>query len=82
LLSPNFQEFKQVHEHESKGMTSIDVSHEELATVNRDLAGRILTELSGNEGKFLLSVKTGSPDFGLLSISDIETFPAIRWNEA
>ncbi|MFZ2634267.1 MAG: nucleotidyl transferase AbiEii/AbiGii toxin family protein [Desulfosalsimonadaceae bacterium] len=79
LLSPNFQDFRQVYENEFKGMTSIDVSYDELATINRDLAGRVLTELSGNERKFLLSVKTGSPDFSLLSISGIETFPAIRW---
>jgi len=38
-----------------------------------------LTKLSDNEREFLLSVKTGSPDFSLLSISGIETFPAIRW---
>ncbi len=79
LLAPNFQEFRQLYETEFKGMTSIDVSYEALATINRDLAGRILTNLSDNERKFLLSVKTGSPDFGLLSISGIETFPAIRW---
>ena len=79
LLSPNFQDFRQLYESEFKGMTSIDVSYEELATINQDLAGRVLTNLSSNERKFLLTVKTGNPDFSLLSISGIESFPAIKW---
>jgi len=79
LLSPNFQDSRQLYENEFKGMTSIDVSYEELAKINRDLAGRVLKKLSANEKKFLLSVKTGNPDFSLLSISGIEDFPAINW---
>jgi len=43
------------------------------------LASLVLKKLSSNERKFLLSVKMGSPDFSLLSISGLEDFPAIRW---
>ena len=79
LLSPNLQDFRQLYENEFKGMTSIEVDSEELARINRELAGQVLKKLSSNERKFLLSVKTGSPDYSLLSISGIEDFPAIKW---
>jgi predicted nucleotidyltransferase component of viral defense system len=79
LLAPNFQDFKEVFENEFKGMASIDVRYEELETIARGLANRILSGLSGNERKFLLSVKTGKPDFSLLSLPGIESLPAIKW---
>ena len=79
LLSPNFQDFRQAYETEFKGMSSIEVSYQELAKLGKELPTLILTKLSRNERKFLLSVKMGNPDFSLLSISDLENLPAIRW---
>lgn len=79
LLSPNFQDFRQVYETEFKGMSSIDVSYEELEKIREELPSLILSKLSRNERKFLLSVKMGIPDFSLLSISGLENLPAIKW---
>ncbi len=79
LLSPNFQEFRQTYETEFKGMSSIDVGYEELEKILKELAPLILSKLSRNEREFLLSVKMGAPDFGLLSISGLENLPAIKW---
>ena len=79
LLSPNFQDFRQVYENEFKGMTMIDVSYQELEKVGKELPALILNRLSKNERKFLLSVKMGNPDFSLLSISGLENLPAIKW---
>jgi len=47
--------------------------------LNQNLASLVLKKLSSNERKFLLSVKMGSLNFSLLSISGLEDFPAIRW---
>lgn len=79
LLSPNFQDFRQAYENEFIGMTSMGISYQELEIICKDLPGLILDTLSENERKFLLSVKMGNPDFSLLSISGLESFPAIRW---
>ncbi|MCK5096988.1 MAG: hypothetical protein KAR45_02735, partial [Desulfobacteraceae bacterium] len=79
LLSPNFQDFRQAYENEFKGLSSIKVSYQELEKIGKELPTLILTKLSRDERKFLLSVKLGSPDFSLLSISGLENFPAIKW---
>ncbi|MFA5902886.1 MAG: nucleotidyl transferase AbiEii/AbiGii toxin family protein [Desulfobacula sp.] len=79
LLSPNFQDFRQVYENEFKGMSSINVSYEELEKIRNDLPSLILSKLSRNDREFLLSVKMRIPDFSLLSISGIENLPAIKW---
>ena len=79
LLSPNFQDFRQAYENEFKGMSSIEASYQELEKIGKDLPSLILSQLSRNEKKFLLSVKMGNPDFSLLSIAGLENFPAIRW---
>lgn len=79
LLSPNFQDFRQVYENEFKGMSSIDVSYEELEKIRDELPSLIISGLSENDRKFLLSVKTGNPDFSLLPIPGLENLPAIKW---
>ena len=79
LLSPNFQDFRQVYESEFKGMSSIEVSYKELEKIRKELPSLIFSKLSKNERKFLLSVKMGIPDFSLLSISGLENLPAIKW---
>ncbi|WP_299981827.1 nucleotidyl transferase AbiEii/AbiGii toxin family protein [Desulfobacula sp.] len=79
LLSPNFQAFRQAYETDFKGMSSIEVSYQELGKIRKELPSLILSKLSRNERKFLLSVKMGIPDFSLLSISGLENLPAIKW---
>ncbi len=79
LLSPNFQDFRQAYETEFKGMSSIEVSYQELGKIRKELPSLILSKLSRNERKFLLSIKMGIPDFSLLSISGLENLPAIKW---
>lgn len=79
LLSPNFQDFRQAYETEFKGMSSIEVSYKELEKIRKELPSLILSRLSRNERKFLLSVKMGTPDFSLLSILGLENLPAIKW---
>ena len=79
LLLPNFQDFRQAYENEFKGMSSIEASYQELEKIGKELPGLILSKLSENEKKFLLSVKMGNPDFSLISISGLENLPAIKW---
>ncbi len=79
LLSANFQDVRQVYETEFKGMSSIEFDYKELEKTGKELPSLILSRLSGNERKFLLSVKMGIPDFSLLSVSGLENLPAIKW---
>ena len=79
LLSPNLQDFRQSYEAEFKGMSSIEIPCQELEKIHRELPSLILSKLSMNERRFLLSVKMGIPDFSLLSMSGLENLPAIKW---
>ncbi len=79
LLCANFQDFSQAYENEFKGMTTRDVSYKELETVGKYLPGLIVEKMSDSEKDFLLSVKTGTPDFSLLSVSGAERLPGIGW---
>ncbi|MBU1340995.1 MAG: nucleotidyl transferase AbiEii/AbiGii toxin family protein [Proteobacteria bacterium] len=79
LLSPNFQDFRQAYETEFKSMSSIEVSYQALEKIRKELPSQVLSKLSRNERKFLLSVKMGIPDLSLLSISGLENLPAIKW---
>jgi len=79
LLSPNFKDFRQAYKTEFKSMSSIEVSYKELEKIRKELPSLILSKLSRNERKFLLSVKMGIPDFSLLYISGLENLPAIKW---
>ncbi len=60
-------------------MTSVDVSYQILEKTARELPDQILSRLSQTHRKFLLSVKTGNPEFGLIPVSNLENFPAIQW---
>jgi len=79
LLAPKLKKFRQIYETEFRGMTSVDISYQTLEKTARELPGQILSRLSQKDRKFLLSVKTGNPDFGLIPVSGLENLPAIKW---
>ena len=60
-------------------MTDIQVSHEELIGVLHILIGQLLEKLTNEERKFLLSIKSGSPEWSLMPIEGIDKLPAIQW---
>lgn len=79
LLEPNLKDFRQLFEQEFAGMTDEDVEHDELVAVRDRLIETIRNSMTENEKKFLLSIKQGQPDWGLMPVAGIEQLPAIQW---
>lgn len=51
----------------------------ELEAVRKALFAWVRKALTENERKFLLSIKTGKPDWNLMPFEGLERFPAIQW---
>ncbi|MFA6301767.1 MAG: nucleotidyl transferase AbiEii/AbiGii toxin family protein [Legionella sp.] len=84
LLDPKISEasqleFENTFKNEFLGMTDIPISHDELSAIRTDLPALLLSSFTDNERKFLLTLKSGSPDWSLIPTKRIETLPGIQW---
>ncbi|RQW08335.1 nucleotidyl transferase AbiEii/AbiGii toxin family protein [candidate division KSB1 bacterium] len=79
LLAPNLQDIEHVFATEFIGMTRIPVELSELVRARERLLSIISEQLSEDERRFILSIKSGEPDWDLLPIPGIERLPAIQW---
>jgi predicted nucleotidyltransferase component of viral defense system len=84
LLDPKISEasqleFENTFKNEFSGMTDTSISHDDLSAIRSDLPSLLLSSFTDNERKFLLALKSGSPDWSLLPITGIETLPGIQW---
>lgn len=78
--NPNFGNFEKIFKKEFIGMTNeASVTQEELIEIRHRLIQLILKDFTENERKFLVSLKTGLPDWSLMSIPGIDKLPAILW---
>lgn len=79
LLNPGLYDITELYQNQFAGMTRIEVSLDELMQVQRNLARSLVTALDNNEKKFLISMKSGEPDWDLLSINHLVQLPALQW---
>lgn len=79
LLDPREKELEDVFNQQFAGMALEDVTVEELVSARTELIKNIKEKLTDDEKKFLISIKTGEPDFGILEIKGVEKLPGIRW---
>ena len=84
LLEPRItetsqQEFEHTFKNEFVGMTTTFVTHEELRDIRARLPRLLLESFTENERMFLMHLKSGTPDWSLLPIDDIERLPGIQW---
>ncbi len=79
LLNPNLIDFKSTFEYEFYGMTDHPVQLEDLLHTRDDLIRKINTDLSENERRFILSVKSGEPNWNLFGLDHIKSMPAVLW---
>lgn len=78
-LNPVMKEFKSAFEGEFQGMVNEDVSYEELVNVRSILVNHINKILTRDEKDFLISFKSGDPDWNLLGLDGITNLPAVQW---
>lgn len=79
LLNPGFKDIREDYDKEFKGMSVEEVDYDELITTRERLIPLILNSLKAEEKKFIVSVKSGQPDWGLLGIEGIDKLPAVKW---
>ncbi len=79
FLSPKRVPIEQLYTHHFAGMTAHAIGLDELEATREQLFAWVRTALSENERKFLLSVKQGKPDWGLMPFEHIQQLPAVQW---
>jgi len=79
LINPNRQDQKQAFENQFSGMTSELFTYEMYEEVREQLILEINKSLSDDDKKFLLSFKKGEPQWNLITLDNLQYFPAIQW---
>lgn len=79
LLNPGLVNISETFEKEFKGMTTVDVSLQELYNVRDQLIKEISSSLTQKEKEFLISFKSLKPDWSLLDLDGIQNLPAVKW---
>ena len=79
LLNPNLKNIEQEFYSQFQGMTNIPVELTGLLDTREQLVKLINEGLTDKERHFLMSIKSGVPDWSLMDIQNIEQLPAIQW---
>lgn len=79
LLDPNRKDVRRIYENEFTGMPIQEMSYEDLIAARESLIRTLKKELTDEERTFLLSVKSGQPNWRVIGIQGIEKLPAIQW---
>ena len=80
LLSPKpINDFELLFNKQFVGMTDEPLSYDQLLPIQNKLATQLINDFSDEERRFLLSVKSGEPDWSLMPIIGIDQLPGIQW---
>lgn len=79
VLNPSKLNISDVFEKEFRNMTDRTVTLEELESVREELIGTILTSLTEEDKRFILSFKSGEPQWELHPCPHLKELPAVRW---
>ena len=79
LLRPNLKDIRATYRNNFEGMTREETSLKKLLDTRDLLIDEINKALSGRDKEFLLSFKSGDPDWELLSIKNARKLPAVQW---
>lgn len=79
LLSPRPKDIRREFASDFAGMTSNEVTVEQLESVREVLFQDLHASLDEAERRFLLSVKRIEPEWEILGLPGIERLPAIQW---
>ena len=79
LLDPIFKDVRLLFEEELVGLTHETVAYDQLVDTRQELVDTIRSGLTSNERQFLISVQSGTPQWELMELSDIDKLPALQW---
>ena len=79
MLDPNKLDISKSFNDEFSGMIKKSITIDQLYSVRDKLISKIKMNLTANEKEFLLSVKSGEPDWKKLGIGDFSHLPGVQW---
>ncbi len=79
LLNPSLTDQRNSLKNQFAGMTRELFSYEDFEKTRIDLITKIKEVLSETDKKFILSFKSGTPDWSINSFHLFQKFPSIRW---
>jgi predicted nucleotidyltransferase component of viral defense system len=82
LLDPRRKDVRRIYENEFAGMSIEELAYEDLIAARERAIETLRKELTDNEKAFLVSLKSGQPNWDVMGMKGIETLPAIQWKLA
>lgn len=78
LIDPSRKPLEKIYETDFVDMAEVPVSLEELQKTREEYI-QILKNFTEDEKQFLLSVKSGNPNWDLLGVAGVEKLPSVQW---
>jgi predicted nucleotidyltransferase component of viral defense system len=78
LINPNRLDITEQFKNNFDGMTEEPITQAELEDAREELI-KLTQDFSDAEKEFLISFKSGNPNWDLLGLADIDKLPAVRW---
>ena len=79
VMSPRLKDIKRSFINEFNGMTTEPISIDELTVIPEQLITALKTHFTQQDFDFLLSFKSGKPNWDLAPDSNIANLPAVKW---
>ena len=79
LLNPTFIDQKNAFETQFSGMSDIPFSYEEFEKTREELISQIISKLTLEDKRFLVSFKEADPIWEFFNVENASELPAVRW---
>ncbi|MCS3431222.1 nucleotidyl transferase AbiEii/AbiGii toxin family protein [Klebsiella sp. BIGb0407] len=79
VLNPHWKDISDLYAHEFNGMTFDDVSLDELNAIPKLMITALKAQFTQQDYDFLISFKSGQPDWSLAPEDQIQHLPAVKW---
>jgi predicted nucleotidyltransferase component of viral defense system len=79
LLDPKRKDVRRIYENEFAGMPIEEIAYKDLIAARETLVETLKRELTDDEKTFLVSIKSGEPNWSVLGLKGIEKLPALQW---
>lgn len=79
LLDPGFESLDADFSADFRGMVDESVELSDLVKIQRELTCLLRNIVTGPEKEFLLSFKSGRPEWNKLELGDLSHLPGIQW---
>lgn len=81
MFKPNFQNQQEAFLRQFEGMALRPFSYTDFENTRMQLVKEVNNMLTENDKQFLLSFKSGDPDWSLTDIDKLQDLPAVQWKQ-